>query len=102
MTEMTIKKLQAFIKSKDHNPDLKQAYFLKLIEEVGELSEAIRKNHRLEQKDIKGTIEEELYDVLYYLLALANVYDIDLEECVRLKEAINKEKYGYQTDFETL
>jgi NTP pyrophosphatase (non-canonical NTP hydrolase) len=62
--QISIKKLQDFIKSKDYNPDLKQGYFFKLIEEVGELSEAIRKDIRLQGNDIKGTVEEELYDVL--------------------------------------
>ena len=99
--QISIKKLQDFIKSKDYNPDLKQGYFLKLIEEVGELSEAIRKDIRLQGNDIKGTVEEELYDVLYYVLALANVYDIDLEECAQLKEKINKEKYNHEVTLET-
>ena len=43
--------------------------------------------------NIKGTIEEELYDVLYYILCLANVYDIDLEKSIYLKEKLNAEKY---------
>lgn len=92
--EISINKLQKHIKSKDFNPELKHGYFLKLIEEVGELSEAIRKKQRLKEGKIKGTIEEELYDVLYYTLALANIYDINLEECINLKEKINKERYS--------
>ncbi|MFS1515386.1 MazG nucleotide pyrophosphohydrolase domain-containing protein [Bacillus sp. SCS-151] len=91
---ITIKELQSFIKAKDYKPELKNAYFQKLIEEVGELSEVIRKNKRLEQNgSIKGTVEEELYDVLYYIISLANIYDIDLEQCFHLKEEINIEKY---------
>ena len=101
LNEISIKKLQNFIKSKDFNPNLKQGYFLKLIEEVGELSEAIRKDIRLKDNDIKGTVEEELYDVLYYVLALANIYNIDLEECILLKEKINKEKYKHKVNLET-
>ena len=92
---ITLRGLQAYIKGKDHRPDLRQGYFLKLIEEVGELAEVIRKDRRLaESGDIKGTIEEELYDVLYYVAALANVYEIDLERCAQLKEALNDRKYG--------
>ena len=98
---ISISKLQNYIRSKDYNPDLKQGYFLKLIEEVGELSEAIRKDIRLKNNDIKGTVEEELYDVLYYALALANVYDINLEECIQLKESINKDKYNHKVTLET-
>ncbi len=94
MPDLTLKQLQLILKEKDYKPELKQAYFLKLIEEVGELAEVLRKDKRLtDQNTIKGTIEEELYDVLYYVICLANVYDIDLENCHHMKEAINKEKY---------
>ncbi|HCQ89253.1 MAG TPA: hypothetical protein DIU45_05300, partial [Clostridium sp.] len=74
------------------NPELKQEYFFKLIEEVGELSEVIRKNKRMKGNKIKGTIEEKLYDVLYYNSVLANAYDINLEECFYLKEELNRKK----------
>lgn len=95
--QLTIQGLQSFIREKDFHPDNRQGYFLKLIEEIGELAEVIRKNARLgDSGGIKGTIEEELYDVLYYTLALANVYDIDLSQCHRLKDEINREKYGKQ------
>lgn len=95
MEGVTLRGLQAYIRGKDHRPEIKQAYFLKLIEEVGELAEVIRKDRRLEEVGgIKGTVEEELYDVLYYVAALANVYDIDLERCHRLKEELNDRKYG--------
>jgi NTP pyrophosphatase (non-canonical NTP hydrolase) len=91
---LTIVDLQRYIKDKDFKPDMKHAYFLKLIEEVGELAEVIRKDKRLvDTRSIKGTIEEELYDVLYYVLALANVYEINMEECFRLKEEVNKRKW---------
>jgi NTP pyrophosphatase (non-canonical NTP hydrolase) len=92
---ITIKYLQQYIKDKDFKPELKEGYFMKLVEEVGELAEVVRKNQRYRDdcsKAIKGTIEEELYDVLYYVIALANVFNIDLEECFRLKEEINKER----------
>lgn len=93
--QMTLRELQAYIKAKDYHPELKQGYFLKLIEEVGELAEVIRTENRLaESGTIKGTVEEELYDVLYYVVALANVYDIDLEQCLRLKEELNRKRWG--------
>ena len=69
-------------------------YFMKFIEEVGELSESIRKDKRMINDDIKGTIEEKLYDVLYYTIRLANVYNIDLEKAIYLKEQINAKKYN--------
>jgi NTP pyrophosphatase (non-canonical NTP hydrolase) len=90
-----ISALQAYIKAKDFHPELADKYFLKLAEEVGELARAMRKNLRpTEPTQIKETIEEELWDVVYYALAIANVYDIDLEDVILKKEAVNSVKYG--------
>lgn len=68
---------------------------MKLIEEVGELAEVIRKNKRMTDDNIKGTIEEELSDVLYYIGMVANTYDIDLENVFRMKEKYNSKRYGF-------
>lgn len=92
---LTLRAIQDYIRQTDCNKDHKHAYFFKLVEEVGELSEVLRKDKRLAPGgSIKGTIEEELYDVLYYVLGLANVYDIDLEQCFHLKEEINRIKWN--------
>ena len=90
---MHIGELQQVIRQRDYKPELAKDYFLKLVEEVGELSEVIRrgKTYKNGQADtIKGTIDEELYDILYYTLALANVYGIDMEQAILLKEGINQ------------
>ena len=36
-----------------------------------------------ENGNIKGTIDEELWDVIYYALAIANCYDIDMEKQIQ-------------------
>ena len=91
---VTIDYLQSYIRSKDHNPEQLNGYVLKLMEETGELARAMRKNLRPTQEgQIKETIEEELWDVIYYVLAIANCYDIDLTQVIAQKEAINNEKY---------
>ena len=66
---------------------------LKLIEEFGELAENIRKNLRYNGENIKGTIEEELFDIFYFIIAIANDYNIVVEEIFHIKDKINKEKY---------
>ena len=92
-TDITLKNLQQHIRIKDHKPGMEYGYFLKLIEEIGELAEAIRKGNKLgEGDDIKGTINEELYDVLYYIYALANLYDVDLGKSCLLKEKMNADR----------
>ncbi len=101
MNSITIKELQTKILSIDNTPNATDKYFQKLIEEVGELSRAMRKNSRLKDtNNIKGTLEEELYDVLYYTMCLANMYNIDLENCAILKEKINSQKYNRPSIFD--
>lgn len=97
----TIKYLQNYIKQKDYHPELLKDYFLKLAEEVGELSRAMRKDIKAESlEQIKGTIDEELWDVIYYTLAIANIYDIDIEEVIKAKEELNQRKYPSDVVFE--
>ncbi len=67
--------------------------FVLFIEEVGELAKAMRKaaglyEERAKQRDI--ALEEELADVLSYLLDLANCYAVDLEAAFRAKERVNQ------------
>ncbi len=52
--------------------------FLWLVEEVGELSEVLRKEHT-------AGLREELSDVLAWLLSLSNVLGIDLGEAFSAK-----------------
>ena len=70
-----------------------QRLVLKLIEEFGELAENIRKDVRYTGEDIKGTIEEELFDIFYYIIAIANNYNINLEEIFYIKDQVNMKKY---------
>jgi len=106
--DMTLKEVQYLIKriekgtldetKDDKKPQQKrengQRLVLKLIEEFGELAENIRKNMRYDGKNIKGTIEEEVFDVFYYIIAIANDYEIDLEKIFYIKDEVNEIKYG--------
>lgn len=97
----TVKYLQEYIKSKDYKPELVMDYFLKLSEEVGELAKAIRKGNKADApKNIKETIDEELWDVIYYAISIANCYNIDLETVIKNKEDINNKKYNSGVIFE--
>ncbi|KIE22706.1 nucleotide pyrophosphohydrolase [Vibrio sinaloensis] len=93
---MKLSELQNHIKKFDYAPEQSEHYFLKLIEEVGELSEAIRSGTGGQPsfEELKGSVAEELYDVLYYVCALANIHGVDLEATHTMKEVLNKEKYN--------
>lgn len=97
--DLTIKRLQEGILKIDNKNSSKEKYMLKLIEAVGELAKVINADARMKDKEITGTIEEELQNVLYYVTCLANFYGIDLEECVYLKEELNCKKYDRENVF---
>jgi NTP pyrophosphatase (non-canonical NTP hydrolase) len=65
---------------------------LQLGEEVGEVYKAVRKQQkmRLDPNSAVGNVADELADVLIYLCAIANRYDIDLAQALRNKEAVNE------------
>lgn len=68
---------------------------LLLGEEIGELFKAVRKMESLsiDKKNSKiTTVEEELADILIYICAIANRYNINLEKAFRNKEEINKKR----------
>ncbi|WP_407515657.1 nucleoside triphosphate pyrophosphohydrolase family protein [Vibrio parahaemolyticus] len=81
---MKLSELQSHIKEFDYAPEQSGHYFLKLIEEVGELSESIR----------NGKSGQPTLDELYYVCALANIHGVNLEKTHELKEVLNKVKYN--------
>lgn len=92
---ITIAYLQKYLRSKDHNVGHEIDYFLKLIEETGELSKALAYELvHAEGERFKGTVEEELWDVMYYTVCLANLYEVDLEKWIRIKENYNNARYN--------
>ncbi len=98
--KITVKYLQNYLLANNNHPERLDRFFLKLIEEVGELSVAIRKNLvREEGATVKGTIDEELWDIIYYVIIIANCYEIDMEEVIKLKEEINFVKWNNPTPF---
>ena len=67
---------------------------LLLGEEMGELFKAVRKAVKL-KTDINaniGSIDEEIADMMIYLCAIANRFDIDIEQAFRKKEEHNKKR----------
>ncbi len=70
---------------------------LLMVEEVGELAKAVRREIGLKvaethPEDLK-TVSHELADCLIYLLDIANLAGIDLDDAFRAKEIINAKKH---------
>ena len=102
---ITIRHLQNYIRQKDYSPENKQGYILKFMEECGELARAIHYSYpHAEGDNISNTIEEEFCDVLFYLCAIANLYDVDIEKWIPVKERETDKRYGtkyYEQYFNT-
>jgi NTP pyrophosphatase (non-canonical NTP hydrolase) len=68
------------------NPKTRYTIFAKLVEEIGELSEAILASDSLQRRDKlevgKESLEGELADTLLVTLILAKELDIDIEEAL--------------------
>ncbi len=78
---MSLNHIQTQIKEKYHETDANSGHLFLLavfFEEVGELAEAVRKEN-------KNEIQQELTDVLFMTLSLANLYGIELEEPLKKK-----------------
>ena len=94
----TIQQLQVYVRELahergfTHNPVIEEC--LLLSEEIGELCKAVRKHEqlRIDANSKIGAVEEELADILIVLTAIANHYNIDLEQAFRAKEAINHQR----------
>lgn len=67
---------------------------LLLGEEIGELFKAVRKLEgvKIDVNSKFGTVDEELADILIYVCAIANRYNVDLETAFREKEKINHQR----------
>ncbi len=78
---MYISEAQELIRKAYYKRDNKRglyATFTWFVEEVGELADALLSNN-------KHSIEEELADVLAWLLSVANLVGVDLEEAFKKK-----------------
>jgi NTP pyrophosphatase (non-canonical NTP hydrolase) len=78
---MDLREAQKLIKEKYYERDSTRglyATFTWFIEEIGELADAIIKMNR-------DSLEEELADVFAWLLSIANLLNIDLEEAFNKK-----------------
>lgn len=94
----TLREVQNYVKSVNkirgfHKQEITKVMLL-LLEEVGELAKAIRRNATdiaIDKKKINhyDTVEEEVADVFYMLLCVCNDLDIDLYSCIKEKEAKN-------------
>lgn len=83
---------EAWKKSKKKVDEKLELIFL--MEEIGEMAEAIRKNAgQKDNKNIKVDLEKEMGDILLSLITIAIRYDIDLEKAFRKVKKDVEQRY---------
>jgi NTP pyrophosphatase (non-canonical NTP hydrolase) len=98
LNESNLKAIQEYVKELEvergfeHQTVIEKC--LLLGEEVGELFKAIRKSEKIkiDNNSQQHEVANELADILIYISAIANRYDIDLEKAFREKEKINEKR----------
>lgn len=102
--DVTIKALQAYLLDHYGGRATEQGMFMKLVEEIGEVAEVLNKRagrKNAEQEDLQEELGEELADMIHYIVAIAAINNIDLEETILRKDKRAAVKYHHATDLET-
>jgi NTP pyrophosphatase (non-canonical NTP hydrolase) len=92
----TIQDLQRYVADTLRHRDLDATSlsknYLLLVEEVGELAKAIRKQEgvKFATDTERKNVEHEIADVLFVLMSVCNILEIDAEQALRDKEELNK------------
>lgn len=94
MPTITINQLQSYTRTKYNKKEFTNSLFMKLVEEVGEVAEAINKNDGRKQDDGLSSLADELADVIHYAVAIATINDIDLEQTILAKDQRASKKYN--------
>lgn len=98
MKSKTLKEFQKFYakiaKERSFDKETAQDTLLLMVEEIGELARAVRKQSGIKtaNKSQMYPIEEEVADIFAYLLHISNILKIDLDNAFWKKEEENKKR----------
>ncbi|WP_420805193.1 MazG nucleotide pyrophosphohydrolase domain-containing protein [Bavariicoccus seileri] len=103
--KLAIEALQSYLEEVYKGHPSPMGLFMKLVEEVGEVAEALNKidgrKNATPTEDLKAELSKELADVIHYTVALASITDIDLASVIIEKDKEAAEKYHHDTNLAT-
>ena len=100
---ITIEALEAYLAHRYKGWGNDQGMFMKLVEEMGEVAEALNKKTGRKANDEENIIEHlgvELADMIHYIVAIAALNDIDLERIMLEKDKKASIKYHHDINLE--
>lgn len=99
MTDLTIKKLQDYLNvTYPYGPEKSSSLFMKLVEEIGEVAEALNEIEGRKAYSEDTALAKELVDVLHYTVAIASLNNIDLTKEIIEKDKVAAIKYNHAID----
>ncbi len=101
---VTIGALQAYLSDRYGGWASEQSLFMKLVEELGEVAEVLNKRAGRKFSDERNLQEElgtELADMIHYIVAIAAINNIDLNDTILRKDKAASVKYHHEINLET-
>ena len=76
---------------------------MKLVEEIGEVAEVLNKRagrKTSEEIDLEDQLGTELADMIHYIVAIAAINEIDLNDIILKKDRVASVKYNHDINLE--
>ncbi len=100
---ITIDALQAYLSDRYGDRANEQGLFMKLVEEIGEVAEVLNKRAGRKssaESDLQEELGAELADMIHYIVAIAAINKIDLNDTILRKDTTASLKYQHETNLE--
>ena len=101
---ITIEALQAYLSDRYGGWANEQGLFMKLVEEIGEVAEVLNKRagrKSSDESDLQEELGTELADMLHYIVAIAAINKIDMNDIALRKDRAASLKYHHEINLET-
>lgn len=101
--KITIEELEAYLYERYGERGQETDLFMKLVEEIGEVAEILNKRagRKAEHgENLKTELANELADVIHYVVSIAAINDIDLNDVILEKDKRASVKYHHERNLE--
>lgn len=101
--DISIKELQAYLLHHYGGWSNENGLFMKLVEELGEVAEVLNKRSGRKsstEQDLQEQLGAELADMIHYIVAIAAINHIDLNDIILKKDKAASIKYHHDMNLE--
>ena len=101
--QVTIEALEAYLRRQYGGWANEQGLFMKLVEEIGEVAEILNKRtgrKSTDGSDLNAELGKELADMIHYIVAIAAVNGLDLNDIIISKDREASIKYHHDVNLE--